>query len=225
MAISSIRTGTAVVCPRIRRSPLSRLSSFALAVALAVFAPGLLAEVPYDELVAGIQIPQGSYVDTGYVVKSAPKVTMTCKVLSLGSGRDVDLFGTLTTHVGCFILNADQGSFYLRNGTTSGTTVANGFTLNESFEIVCDRTLIKNGSALKTVAAGDFSSNTETLTFPGRRRPYYALTVGTFKLEDGDKLVCDMVACQLGRWRGSPYGSSGSAVPVGRGRNDLRERH
>ena len=188
---------------------------WSVAVALAV-----RAEVPYDELVTGIKIPKGCYVDTGHAVKSNPKVTMACKVLSVASGQDVDLFGTDTAKTGCFILNADQRNFFLRHGTSSSTSVSSAFSLNEAFLIVCDNTVVKNGKVLKTVTPGDLSSNEDTLKFPGKRRPNFALTVASFKLEDGGRTVCDMVACRAGgklcfydKTSGNLFDINGSGTP------------
>ena len=152
-------------------------------------------DISYEE-VSGIKIPNKGHVDTGYVVKSAPKVTMACKVLSVSSGGDVDLCGTKTAQTGCFILNADGGNFFLRYGTSTGTSMK-GFSKDESFVFTCDNKLLKNKVQLGSVAMADFSSNTEEMSFPGvRRTGFPGVSVRTFKLEDGGKVVRDMVACR-----------------------------
>ena len=156
-------------------------------------------DISYEE-VPGIKIPNQGHVDTGYVVKSAPKVTMTSKVLSVASGGDVDLFGTPTAQAGCFILNVDGGKFFLRYGVGTGTTIPAGtasVAQNESFMVTCDNAILKNKVLLGSVATADFSSNTEEMSFPGvRRTGFPGVTVRTFKLEDGGKVVRDMVACR-----------------------------
>ena len=176
-------------------------------------------DISYEE-VSGIKIPNRGHVDTGYVVKSAPKVTMSCKILSVSSGGDVDLFGTPTPQTGCFILNADQGSFYLRYGTSGGTSIGK-FSKDESFVITCGNTLVKNKVQLGSVATADFSSNADEMSFPGvRRTGFPGVTVRTFRLEDGGKVVRDMVACRsdgrlcfYDKVEGLIYDIAGSGTP------------
>ena len=180
-------------------------------------------DISYEE-VPGIKIPQQGHVDTGYVVKSAPKVTMASKILSVASGGDVDLFGTKTAQTGCFILNVDGGKFYLRYGVSTGTTIPAGtasVALNESFTVTCDNAILKNKVLLGSVATADFSSNTEEMSFPGvRRTGFPGVTVRTFKLEDGGKVVRDMLACRsdgrlcfYDKVEGLIYDIAGSGTP------------
>lgn len=181
-------------------------------------------DISYEE-VPGIKIPNKGHVDTGYVVKSAPKVTMASKILSVSSGGDVDLFGTKTAQDGCFILNVDGGKFFLRYGVSTGTTIPAGtvsVAVNEPFTITCDNKIVKNNVLLGSVATADFSSNTEEMSFPGvRRAGFPGVTVRTFKLEDGGKVVRDMVACRsdgrlcfYDKIEGLLYDIGGGGTPV-----------
>ena len=122
---------------------------------------------PYDRVVEGLLIPTTAWFDTGYVTKDSPRVT-TSVLFPDSTSSSVDLFGTKDRVAGCFILNADSGTFYLRYGT-AGSTSKGSYAANTVYDIVCGQSLVVNGKELLKATAGSMASNELNLCFPRKR--------------------------------------------------------
>ena len=152
----------------------------------------------YDRLVDAINIPDGAYFETGYVVKDNPRVIASISVGDT-NGQEFDLFGVKERSEGCWILNIDttttggyHPSFYYRYGTSASGGAVGSFSAYQRLLIDCGRTLVVNGNVVQTAADYDFAENSTAMTIPGERRtaPY---VLHSFKIEDSGRLVRDFV--------------------------------
>ena len=142
--------------------------------------------------ISAVKIPTGGYFDTGFEPKTNPKVTIAMRRDAEGT---LDVFGTQGRKAGCFILNDENGYYYLRYGTASNNgSWGSATTVGGTAKIVCDSTLYVNGKEVKTATlagTGDFSSGVQPMCFPGRDYPK-GMSVSLFVLEDDGKVVRDL---------------------------------
>ena len=97
--------------------------------------------------ISAVKIPTGGYFDTGFVPKTNPKVTIAMRRDAEGT---LDVFGTQGRKAGCFILNDENGYYYLRYGTSSNNgSWGTATTVGGTAKIVCDSTLYVNGKEVK----------------------------------------------------------------------------
>lgn len=154
----------------------------------------------YDRLLDAIDVPDGAYFDTGYVVKDHPRVIASISVAELD--YDFDLFGVKHRSEGCWILNVDgtttggyHPSFYYRHGTASNNGGVGEYSVRQRLDIDCGKTLVVNGEELQSVNDWDFSSNDTTMTIPGTEDAH-RFTLMAFKLWDGGVLVRDFLPAE-----------------------------
>ena len=60
----------------------------------------------YDRLLDAIDVPDGAYFDTGYVVKNHPRVIADLRADWTAGTEDLDVFGVAPRGEGCWILMA-----------------------------------------------------------------------------------------------------------------------
>ena len=169
--------------------------SILLATALTLAAT--LSAEQYDRLLDAIDIPDGAYFDTGYVVTNNPRV-----IASVSAGElnyDFDLFGVKDRGAGCWILNVDfsttggdHPAFYYRYGTAGSLGPAGEISARQRLDIDCGKTLLFNGTEIQSFDDYDFSSNETTMKIPGTERPRRC-TIMAFQLWDGGVLVRDFL--------------------------------
>ena len=166
----------------------------------AVMLSATLPAAQYDRLLDAIDVPDGAYFDTGYVVKDHPRVVASISVGELN--YDFDLFGVKHRSEGCWILNVDgtttggyQPSFYYRYGTASSGGAVGGYSARQRLDIDCGKTLFVNGEELQTFSDYDFSENATTMTIPGTEDAH-RFTLMAFQLWDGGVLVRDFLPAE-----------------------------
>ena len=178
------------------------LKSIAIAASAALALAATLSAEQYDRLLDAIDIPDGVYFDTGYVVKNNPRV-----IASVSAGElnyDFDLFGVKGRSAGCWILNVDFSTtggdypaFYYRYGTPGSKGPAGEISARQRLDIDCGKTLVFNGTEIQSFDDYDFSSNETTMTIPGERAR--RCTIMAFQLWDGGVLVRDFLPAE---WHG-----------------------
>ena len=168
--------------------------------AIAAMLAGSAAAYNYDRLLDAIDIPDGVYFDTGYVVTNNPRVI--ASVSAAETGYDFDLFGVKPRGEGCWILNVDfttyspyRPAFYYRYGTSGSKDMAGEISARQRLDIDCGKTLVFNGVEIQAFDDYDFSSNETTMTIPGTERPYHC-TIMAFQLWDGGQLVRDFLPAE-----------------------------
>ena len=166
----------------------------------AVMFSATLSAAQYDRLLDAIDVPDGAYFDTGYVVKDHPRVIASISVGELD--YDFDLFGVKHRSEGCWILNVDgtttggyHPSFYYRHGTASNNGGVGEYSVRQRLDIDCGKTLVVNGEELQSVNDWDFSSNETTMTIPGTEDAH-RFTLMAFQLWDGGVLVRDFLPAE-----------------------------
>ena len=160
----------------------------ATALATAALAGTALA-YDYDRLLEAIHLPNGAYFNTGCVVTDNPRVIAD---VSFESKDTIDLFAVGVRSAGCWILDCENGRFYYRYGTQSHGGATGTYKPWQRMLIECGESLIVNGTTVQTAAAFDFSANESAMTIPGTAY-LNALTIRSFKIEDGGQLVRDFV--------------------------------
>ena len=169
-------------------------------VAITTVLASMLSAEQYDRLLDAIDIPDGVYFDTGYVVTNNPRVI--ASVSAAETGYDFDLFGVKHRGEGCWILNVDfttyspyRPAFYYRYGTSGSKDMAGEISARQRLDIDCGKTLVFNGVEIQAFDDYDFSSNETTMTIPGTERPYHC-TIMAFQLWDGGQLVRDFLPAE-----------------------------
>ena len=171
---------------------------FLMAYAAVMFSATLSA-AQYDRLLDAIDIPDGVYFDTGYVVTNNPRVI--ASVSAAETGYDFDLFGVKHRGAGCWILNVDfttyapyRPAFYYRYGTSDSKGMTGEISARQRLDIDCGKTLVFNGTEIQSFDDYDFSSNETTMTIPGERAR--RCTIMAFQLWDGGQLVRDFLPAE-----------------------------